>query len=188
MKQTNRTETSKPAPEFIASLFKPTAKKQSGRKVWSIDLETVWLPFFTATNVKGVTDIPKDAIGCPLRLGYNDDGSVKFSKNGRAVIRLSKEISNNVTLVRENFVAGLQNFANTVHAENEQAYNDMVKACVKAGKPIAEADKANLEEAMRAQVEAAIAEAEAQANGKSEAEAGHTETGTPETNRELVTA
>ena len=188
MKQTNRTETSKPAPEFIASLFKPTQKKQSGRKVWSIDLETVWLPFFTATNVKGVTDIPRDAIGCPLRLGYNEDGSVKFSKNGRAVIRLSKEISNNVTLVRENFVAGLQNFANTVHAENEQAYNDMVKACVKAGKPIAEADKANLEEAMRAQVEAAIAEAERQANDKSESEAGNTETGVPDTNRELVTA
>ena len=183
-----RNETQNTAPEFIVSLFKPSEKKQSGRKVWSIDLETTWLPFFTACNVQGVTDIPREAIGAPLRLGYNTDGSV-FSKNGRAVIRVAKDISQNVQLVRENFVAGLQNYVHNVVTENEAAYNDMVKACVKAGKPIAEADKANLEKAMKAMVEAAIAEAEAQANAKSEAE--HMENGQTETeanNKELVTA
>lgn len=182
--QRNETKT----PDFISSLFKPTQKTQSGRKVWSVDLETVWLPFFTATNTQGVTDIPREAIGAPLRLGYNTDGSVKFSKNGRAVIRVAKEISQNVSLVRENFVAGLQNYTHTVRSENESAYNETVKACIKAGKPIAEADKANLEKAMKAMVEAAIAEAEAQANAKNETE--HTETSNTEaeTDKELVTA
>ena len=70
-------------PQYIASLFKPNAKKQSARKVWSIDLETVWLPFFIASNTMGVTQIPHEAIGCPLRLGYNTDGSVKFSNTTR---------------------------------------------------------------------------------------------------------
>ena len=177
--QRNETKT----PDFISSLFKPTQKKQSGRKVWSIDLETVWLPFFTATNTQGVTDIPREAIGAPLRLGYDTDGSVKFSKTGRPIIRVAKDISQNVQLVRENFVAGLQNYAHSVVTENESAYNEMVKACIKAGKPIAEADKDNLEKAMQAMVEAAIAEAEAQANAKNETE--HTAT---ETAKELVTA
>ena len=148
-------------PQYIVSLFKPTAKKQSARKVWSIDLETVWLPFFTASNTMGVTQIPQEAIGCPLRLGYNTDGSVKFSKTGRPTTRVATEISQSVTLVRENFVAGLQNYTQTVHTENEEAYNATVKACIEAGKPIADNDKANLEQAMATMVEEAIAEAEA---------------------------
>jgi hypothetical protein len=148
-------------PQYIASLFKPTAKKQSARKVWSIDLETVWLPFFVASNTKGVTQIPHEAIGCPLRLGYNTDGSVKFSKAGRPIIRVAKEISQSVTLVRENFVAGLQNYTQTVRTENEEAYNATVKNCIEAGKPIADNDKDNLEKAMAQMVEEAIAEAEA---------------------------
>jgi len=155
-------------PQYITSLFKPTAKRQSARKVWSIDLETVWLPFFTASNTMGVTRIPSEAIGCPLRLGYNGDGSVKFSKAGRPIIRVAKEISQSVTLVRENFVAGLQSYTQTVRTESEIAYNATVKACIEAGKPISDNDKANLEEAMEAMVEEAIAEAEAKSNPKAE--------------------
>ena len=155
-------------PQYIASLFKPTAKKQSARKVWSIDLETVWLPFFVASNTMGVTQIPSEAIGCPLRLGYNTDGSVKFSKTGRPTTRVATEISQSVTLVRENFVAGIQNYTQTVRTENEEAYNATVKACIQAGKPIADNDKANLEEAMAAMVEEAIAEAEAKSNAEAE--------------------
>ena len=166
-------------PQYIASLFKPNAKKQSARKVWSIDLETVWLPFFIASNTMGVTQIPSEAIGCPLRLGYNTDGSVKFSKMGRPTIRVAKEISQSVQLVRENFVAGLQSYTQTVHTENEESYNSTLKACIEAGKPIADNDKANLEEAMEAMVEEAIAEAEA----KSKAE---TETKQNDSTKELV--
>ncbi|MDP3062489.1 MAG: hypothetical protein Q8O40_04650 [Chloroflexota bacterium] len=38
-------------PSYIAALLQPQPSKPTGRKVWSIDLETVWLPFLTATNV-----------------------------------------------------------------------------------------------------------------------------------------
>ena len=57
------------SPNYIKSLLIPSIKKPQGRKVWSIDLEQVWLPFFTATNTQGDTAIPVDALGCPLRLG-----------------------------------------------------------------------------------------------------------------------
>ena len=66
-------------PGYIAALLQPQSSKPTGRKVWSIDLETVWLPFFTATNVTKATAIPADALGAPLRLQYEDDGEVKFS-------------------------------------------------------------------------------------------------------------
>ena len=37
-------------PSYIKNLLKPTATKATSRKVWSIDLESTWIPFFTATN------------------------------------------------------------------------------------------------------------------------------------------
>jgi hypothetical protein len=44
-------------PNYIAALLQPQTQKPTGRKVWSIDLETVWLPFFHATNVAGFGQI-----------------------------------------------------------------------------------------------------------------------------------
>ena len=61
---------------YIKALVTPQAKQAgNSRKVWSVDLETVWLPFFTATNTQGDTAIPSEALGAPLRLGYNKDGT-----------------------------------------------------------------------------------------------------------------
>jgi len=166
----------KNTPNYIKTLVKPNGKT-SGRKVWSVDLETVWLPFFTATNTMGDTAIPHDALGAPLRLAYNPDGSVKFSKAGKPVIRVAKDISDNVKMVRENFVAGLQNYANTVITENTEAYKSQVKLCQEAGKPIQDRDKVKLDEAMAKMVEQAIEEAETHE---------HSEAETPE--KELVPA
>ena len=147
-------------PNYIKSLLKPNGKG-SGRKVWSIDLETVWLPFFTATNTLGDTRIPHEALGAPLRLTYNPDGSVRFTKSGRPVIRVAKDIADNIRLVRENFVAGLQGYANTVITENTEAYKEQIKLARDAGEPIIKHDKEHLDEAMARLVEQAIAEAEA---------------------------
>ena len=40
----------------------------------------------------GDTAIPSEALGAPLRLGYNKDGTVKFSNSGKPVIRVAKEL------------------------------------------------------------------------------------------------
>ena len=94
-------------PNYVKTLLEPSTRKTASRKVWSIDLEGVWLPFFTATNVQGQTAISRDVLGAPLRLAKEKDGTVKFSTTGRPVIRVAKELSDQIRMVRENFTASL---------------------------------------------------------------------------------
>ena len=101
-------------PGYIAALLQPQPGKTAGRRVWSIDLETVWLPFFTATNTVKATAIPSDALGAPLRLAYGKDGEVRFSPTGRPVVKVAAEIAAQVKVVRENFIANLQTFTGQV--------------------------------------------------------------------------
>ena len=151
-------------PSYIKTLLRPTGRK-SGRRVWGIDLETVWVPFFTATNVMGDTDISPASLGAPVRLAYNADGSVKFNKNGRPVTRVVKELSDSVRLIRENFTATLQQFAADVANAHADEYKAQIEAARKAGQPIAARDTHNLEQAL-----AAMAEAEAASTAEPTAE------------------
>ena len=56
-------------PTYVKALLKPSNGKGTSRKVWSIDLEAVWLPFFTATNVTGDTALSSGSTGCALTPG-----------------------------------------------------------------------------------------------------------------------
>ncbi len=154
---------------YIKALVTPQAKKAgTSRRVWSIDLETVWLPFFTATNTMGDTAIPHEALGAPLRLGYNKDGTVKFSLAGRPVIRVVKELSDSVQLVRGNFTAGLMAYANGVITENPEAYKAEIAKSYEAGKPITARDNTMLQNAY-ARMVAEQLEAELKAKAKADA-------------------
>jgi len=148
-------------PNYIKSLLLPNGKKPTGRRVWSLDLESIWLPFFTATNLQSDTAIPLDALGAPLRLAYAQDGSVKFSKSGRPVVRVAKPIADSVKLVRENFAANLVAYAEGVAQDNPKGYDALHKKAIKAGQPIATADRANLDRAIAEAMEKSMAEAEA---------------------------
>jgi len=159
-------------PNYIKSLLAPNTKKPQGRKVWSIDLETVWLPFFTATNTMGDTAIPSDALGCPMRLAYDKSGAVRFSQSGRPVVRVAKELSDNVRLVRDNFTANLINYAGEVMTEHPNEYKQQVEFANKAGEPIAQHDRMELSKALEAKADAEAKEAETK----------------PQTEKELVPA
>ena len=135
-------------PHYITALLAPTGKKTASRKVWSIDLEYVWLPFFTATNVQGDTSIPQEAIGAPLRLAKAKDGSVKFSQSGRPVLKVAGELSSQIRLVRENFTASLVNYAGEVQKDKPDEYAAEVEACHKAGEPIGQAIQTDVMTAM----------------------------------------
>jgi len=150
-------------PVYIKTLLAPSTRKPAGRKAWSIDLEQVWIPFFLATNTTGDTCLPADSLGCPIRLGYEADGSVKFTKSGRPVTKIERELAGSIRVVRDNFTAGLQGFTEQVMTANEAGYKAVVKQAVKAGKPIIDRDKANLDRAYRLIMDKAIAEAEAEA-------------------------
>jgi len=167
----------KETPQYIKNLLMPNAKSPQGRRVWSIDLETVWLPFFTATNAMGDTAIPVDALGCPIRLAYDKDGSVKFSKTGRPVSRVAKPIADSVTLVRQNFVANLQDYAEQVATDRQEDYAKQVEMLQKAGQPIIAHDRAELDKAIQLQLEEAMRQAQEEAQEEAK---------TPEPEKELV--
>ena len=149
-------------PSYIKALLLPNNRRPAGRKVWSIDLELVWLPFFSATNIMGDTQIPHDALGAPLRLAYNADGSVKFSKTGRPITKVAKDLSDNIRMVRDNFTAGLLSYANGVINKKADDYRALVELATKAGEPILAKDKANLGQALARQMEEAMAQATAE--------------------------
>ena len=123
-----------------------------------------------AVNTVGDTAIPHDALGAPLRLAYDPDGSVKFSKTGRPVIRVVKELADTVRTVRENFTAGLQNYAEQVVTEHPDDYKGQVELARRAGEPIVVNDRQNLQDALAKAMEQAICEAEAKANAEPVAE------------------
>jgi len=150
-------------PNYIKSLLVPNGHKSTGRRVWSLDLESIWLPFFTATNLQNDTAIPLDALGAPLRLAYAQDGTVKFSKSGRPVVRVAKPIADSVKLVRENFAANLVAYAEGVAQDNPKGYEVLQKRASKAGQPIATADRANMDKAIAEAMEKSVAEAKAEA-------------------------
>jgi hypothetical protein len=145
-------------PTYIKGLLMPSGRKPTGRRVWSIDLEQIWLPFLTATNTTGDTAIPLDALGAPLRLAYNADGSVKFSKTGRVVLKVAKDIADSVRLIRENFATGLLAFATQVSADNPEGYKAQLEGAREAGAPIRSRDNDQLNKAMAQQVAEAMAE------------------------------
>ncbi len=150
--------------DYITEMVKPNGKKTSERKVWSIGLESTLIPFFVATNATGRTKLDRDAIGSPLRLAYNDDNSVKFNKAGKPVIKVAKAISDQVKVMRENYIAGLQAFTHEIQQSDTDLYNSEATACLQAGKPIADRDQANLDKIKLAMENEAKIKAENDAN------------------------
>jgi len=157
-------------PNYIKSLLIPNnGNKPRSRRIWGIDLELVWLPFFLATNTQGDTAMPADALGSPLRLGYNADGSVKFSKTGRPVTKVAKDIADNVRLVKDNFTTGLLAYANGVITDNPDGYSAQVESARIAGEPIQTKDRANLNKAVAEQMAEVVAEADRKARAEARA-------------------
>ena len=143
-------------PSYIKAVLQPRAKSESGRKVWSIDLQYVWLPFFTASNVQGETAIPREAIGAPLRLAKDKDGSVRFNKAGRPVLKVAGELSEAIRMVRENTVAGWMAFAGQVMKAKPDEYRAEAQACHQAGEPIIQRTNADIAAAVLLAAQAAI--------------------------------
>lgn len=156
-------------PNYIKAMVHPTTQKAQGRKVWSIDLKEVWIPFFVATNAQGDTAIPSAALGCPLRLGYDKAGEVRFSQSGRPIYRIAKELSDGVKMVRDNQIAGMLAFVGEVAESNPDGYKAQIDAANKAGTPIIDHDNAELSKALEAIAEAA-AEAEKEATADTDTE------------------
>lgn len=132
-------------PGYISALLQPAPGRAADRRVWSIPLGGVWVPFFTATNSCGETAIAPEVLGAPLRLAKDADGTPKFGKSGRPILRVVKELSDQVRIVRDNFTAGLLAYVDTVRKGNPEAYKSQVEMARKAGEPLMEKDAADLD-------------------------------------------
>jgi len=149
-------------PNYIKSLIIPrNGQKARDRRAWGIELSRVWLPFLTACNTAGELAVPADALGAPLRLAYNADGSVKFSKTGRPVMRVARDIADNVRLIKDNFTANLLDYASTVMDDMPDQFQAQIDRAQKAGAPIIQRDNRSLDKAV------ALATAEALKEAKS---------------------
>lgn len=155
-------------PNYITALLQPIPERGSDRKVWSIPLAGVLVPFFTATNAAGDTAITAESLGYPLRLMREKDGTPKFSATGRPVVRVVKELSDQVRIMRDNFISGLMAYTDTVRKGIPDQYKTQVEANRKAGEPLALKDTADLEAHIAALM--AKAEAEAPSDGHAQAE------------------
>lgn len=118
------------------------------RRAWNIPLYGVWVPFFTATNAQGKTDIPSEALGAPLRLKKASDGKVKFSKTGRPQFTVAKPLNDQIRLVRDNFIAQLQSFTNQSVDADSESYQAEVQKAQQAAKPLIDYDRRELESAI----------------------------------------
>ena len=145
-------------PKYIATLLTPSATAPSDRRVWSIPLQGVLVPFFTATNTVKATNIPSEALGAPLRLTRSPDGEVKFSRTGKPVLKVAPEIASQVRVMRENLIANLLSFTGKVATTEKEAYKAEVEAAQRAAAPILAKDEKDLVEAVAAQVAAAETE------------------------------
>ncbi len=134
------------SPSYISALVTPGPGSNSGRKSWSIDVESIWVPFFTATNAMGDTNISPETLGAPIRLATDKAGAVRFSPNGRPSLRIAPDLTKQIRIVRENFVASLQQYTGTVIEENGDAYRSQVEANQAAATPFLEQDTKLLQE------------------------------------------
>jgi hypothetical protein len=135
-------------PGYITALLQPRPARATDRRAWSIPVFGVWVPFFTATNAEGQTHISAEALGAPVRLTKDSDGSVKFSKAGRPVLKLVKELGDQVKLVRENFQAGLLTYAENVQRAMPDAYKAQAENARKKGEAIYDMEAKVLNEAL----------------------------------------
>ena len=120
----------------IKSMLTPTLKKGSDKRAWSISVATTWVPFFTATNVKGITSMEPDVLGAPLRLAKDTDGTIKFSKAGRPMTRVHPVLAEQVKVARENYEADLLAYAGNVAREMPGKYKAQVELAQRAAEPV----------------------------------------------------
>lgn len=151
---------------YVSGLFAPIQSKPQGKKVWSIDLETFWLPLFHASNVNGDTAISNEVMGCPVRLALTKDGEVKFGSNGRIVTRVHKDITNQVQAYRQNMMALSMQYIEETKKAKPDEWKKAITLSQKAGQPVAERESKMAQDAIQARLEAEEAEAKAQAEAQ----------------------
>ena len=115
--------------------------------MWTVS-PGVWVPFFSATNVMGETNVPDGVLGMPLRLAKYKGGAIRFSDSGRPVMRVAPELNAQIGIVRENLVASLRAYTGMVQDERPDEYKGLVDAAQQAAQPCFEKTKEDSDQAI----------------------------------------
>lgn len=127
-------------PYVCDSLLKPLPGAATGdRRVWSIPLAAVWVPYFTSTNARAKTRLAPEVLGAPLRLAKKEDGSIRFNKAGKPVLRVVSEMNAQIRTVRENLVSDLLADVAQTQKTHAAEFKAQVEAAQKAGAVILDA-------------------------------------------------
>jgi len=121
----------------IKGLLKPSPEKAKDRNVRGLPLNGLWIPFFTATNAVNESNIASSALGAPMQLVVNKDGTpkVKVDEDGKELIqyKVNKAVNDGVKTVMDNFAFGLMAFTETVKKSHPEQYKAEVEAARAAG-------------------------------------------------------
>ena len=126
----------------VRSMLKPTLRKGGDKRAWSIPVATTWVPFFTATNVKGHTAIEPDVLGAGNGPDCGQGLQIQFDKAGRPRTKVHPVLAEHVKVARENYEADLLAFAGNVAREMPGKYKAQVELAQRAAEPVtAQMDK-----------------------------------------------
>lgn len=134
---------------FFQSMDRSSAGKPVDRRQWGFGLNAFWVPLMTALNVDGVTAIPEDALGAPIRLRRDKDtGEVRFGTNGRPQTYVAKPVADEIRAEMASYEQRGLEYIGSVQKGKAQEYAAEVAALQKAGEPINTADIRDLTAAL----------------------------------------
>jgi len=126
--------------ELIVKLLQPTIKSTE-KKLWSIPVETILVPRLISLNAQGLTDIPKQDLGCIMVVNRDKNGDIKRNKDGELKIVVNKTLRACAKNMRDNFIAQQAAETSKYYLANPEAYNKELQACREAGKLIRDIDQ-----------------------------------------------
>lgn len=114
----------------VKVMVTPRHKPVSEKRAWSIGVQSVWVPFYMATNAAGLTEIDPESLAHPVEIAYGKDGLPRFTEDGRPVMRVNKTLSGQVRTARENYEAQLREFVHNIQGEMPDAFKAQVDRIV----------------------------------------------------------
>ena len=147
-------------------MLAPSAKTRGGKRARGIDVESVWVPYLTSTNVMGITNVASEVLGAPIIPSFTKDGELRVSSSGRPVTRVQDEITEQVRISQENEEARMIAYTGAVMEERQDAYTQEVKAAYAAGQPVLDKASADVEQGLALLRERAMAQARAEADAQ----------------------
>lgn len=119
----------------VKAMVTPRHKPVSEKRAWSIAVESVWVPFYMATNTAGLTEIGSEALAHPVEIAYGKDGLPRFTDDGRPIMRVNKTLASQVRTARDNYENQLRDFTRNIQAEMPDAFKAQLDRIVTALSP-----------------------------------------------------